>query len=92
MPQSAQDKRRAIEAKKFRVGAIVRNDNGKFGEIVKINHDNPDGSRFFNVVFGFGKTSMRSDHQVMVVPKSKVSKGALKAIKDVKREHLERMK
>jgi hypothetical protein len=75
-----QDQLRAIHAKKFKVGTFVKNDNDKFGRITKINHDNPDGSRFFNVRYTFGNTQQRSDHQVTVIPKSNVPQNAMRIL------------
>jgi hypothetical protein len=71
----------ANEYEDFNVGDYIVNDNGKYGKITNIIKTNPDGTKFFDVAYTFGKTQNRSDHQIKKVSPYEVSEKEKQMIK-----------
>jgi len=82
----------AKKAEKFKVGVFVKNSNGRLGQITKVIHRNPDGTKFFESAFTFGKKRNRTDHQIKVIPSNSVPTDAKDLINEVKRKRFKEQK
>ena len=72
---------------KFKEGAFVIHNgygkNGHYGIITKIISVRPDGdSKFFDVTYTHGKSQNNTDHDVHIIPKSRVPIGSLKILRE----------
>ncbi len=82
----------AKKAEKFKVGVFVKNSNGRLGQITKVIRSNPDGTKFFESAFTFGKRRNRTDHEIKIIPSNSVPKDAKDLINEVKQKRFKKEK